>query len=676
MPNLRSRRWAYAYALVLLSFLTTAIIPTVALAGPMVQIVQPTQGQTVTGVIWIDVSYSTDTDAPIATLELYINDQLARRSNLASPEKAGTRSFQWDFSTAAASTHTISAKAIDTEGAAGMATIAVAVRRAEAVARPGTHDTIPPTINIYYPAHGAKVSDTVEIQAEARDDVGVEAVYFYIDGRLHKMIYNNPPYYAHWDTTRETDGNHVLEAVAVDAAGNEGKSAQVTVIVENHSMTRMELPDSSDSSLQPMAAAEMPIAAAPELIQPEATAPTPVVPATQAQSEIPAPPMLPEPPAIAAQPEILTAPGAEPTTVAVEPRSTASSAVAPATPAQVAVSSSSGLGGQFFALAPTAAGVSGDISSPRATSPARSTSRATHTMGHTVMPSQSVGPSAPAHGTLAVDRKNTETRPALALAAFSAATVDRAAVTAPYATDSLQVAYADTAAGTLAPRTSIPQVTALPQDALPAAAALDASIPELRLVTHVAPAATTPAQLLPQRTSGIGSAAYMQEIEPAISASEASSRPASGALALAPRTSAPTASRPAVPELAPAVAKSPVQDISIVFDGTVLDLRAAPETIDGIATGPLRELFERSDGVLYWFPATKEVRAIGDGVDLHLNIGDPTVQVNGVAQQMSLAPYIKQGRTMLPLQFIADMMDLSITYEPDTKQIVISSNSF
>ena len=168
----------------------------------------------------------------------------------------------------------------------------------------------------------------------------------------------------------------------------------------------------------------------------------------------------------------------------------------------------------------------------------------------------------------------------------------------------------------------------------------------------------------------------MQEIEPAISASEASSRPASGALALAPRTSAPTASRPAVPELAPAVAKSPVQDISIVFDGTVLDLRAAPETIDGIATGPLRELFERSDGVLYWFPATKEVRAIGDGVDLHLNIGDPTVQVNGVAQQMSLAPYIKQGRTMLPLQFIADMMDLSITYEPDTKQIVISSNSF
>ncbi len=672
MPNLRSRRWAYAYALVLLSFLTTAIIPTVALAGPIVQIVQPTQGQTVTGVIWIDVSYSTDTDAPIATLELYINDQLARRSNLASPEKAGTRSFQWDFSTAAASTHTISAKAIDTEGAAGMATIAVAVRRAEAMAHPGTHDTIPPTINIYYPAHGAKVSDTVEIQAEARDDVGVEAVYFYIDGRLHKMIYNNPPYYAHWDTSRETDGNHVLEAVAVDAAGNEGKSAQVTVIVENHSMTRMAAPD---NSLQPMAVAETPIAAAPELVQPEAAAPTPVVPATQAQSEIPAPPMLPEPPAIAAQPEILTAPGAEPTTVAAEPRSATSSAVAPATPAQVAVASSSGLGGQLIALAPTAADVSGDISSPRATSPARSTSRAAHTMGHTVMPSQSVGPSAPAHGTLAVDRKSTETRPALA--ELSAATVDRAAVTAPYATDSLQVAYADTASvGTLAPRTSIPQVSALPQDTLPAAAALDASIPELRLVTHVAPAATTPAQLLPQRTSGIGSDAYMREIGPAASESEASSRPASGALALAPRTSAPTASRPAVPELAPAVAKSPVQDISIVFDGTVLDLRAAPETINGIATGPLRELFERSDGVLYWFSATREVRAIGDGVDLHLSIGDPTVQVNGVAQQMSLAPYIKQGRTMLPLQFIADMMDLSITYEPDTKQIVISSNSF
>jgi hypothetical protein len=673
MPNLRSRCWAYTYTLVLLSFLTTAIIPTVALAGPMVQIVQPAQGQTVTGVIWIDVGYSTDTDAPIATLELYINDQLARRSNLASPEKAGTRSFQWDFSTAAASTHTISAKAIDTEGAAGMATITVTVRRAEAVTRPGSRDTIPPTINIYYPAHGAKVSDTVEIQAEARDDVGVEAVYFYIDGRLHKMIYNNPPYYAHWDTTRETDGNHVLEAVAVDAAGNEGKSAQVTVIVENHSMTRMPV---SDSSLQPMAAAETPIAAAPELVQPEAATPTPVVPATQAQSEIPAPPMLPEPPAIAAQPEVLAA-EVEPTTVAAEPRSTAPSAIAPVAPAQVAVSSSSGLGGQLIALAPTAAGVSGDISSPRATSPARTLPRVVHTVGATVAPGQPVVPSVPTHGTLAIVRDTAKTHPPLT--AVGDAAVSPMLATAADTTGDLQVAYAETGGrATLTPRTSTPQVTALPPAPQPAAATLDASIPELRLITHVAPTAATPPQLLPQRTSGTTTVTPLREVEPAVaeSSSELRPTPSASTIAMVPRTSMPAANRTAVPELAPAVAKSPVQDISIVFDGTVLNLRAAPETIDGIATGPLRELFERSDGVLYWFPATREVRAIGDGVDLHLSIGDPTVQVNGVAQQMSLAPYIKQGRTMLPLQFIADMMDLSITYEPDTKQIVISSNSF
>jgi hypothetical protein len=674
MPNLRSRRWAYAYALVLLSFLTTAIIPTVALAGPMVQIVQPTQGQTVTGVIWIDVSYSTDTDAPIATLELYINDQLARRSNLASPEKAGTRSFQWDFSTAAASTHTISAKAIDSEGAAGMATIAVAVRRAEAVARPGTRDTIPPTINIYYPAHGSKVSDAVEIQAEARDDVGVEAVYFYIDGRLHKMIYNNPPYYAHWDTTRETDGNHVLEAVAVDAAGNEGKSAQVTVIVENHSMTRMELPDSSDSSLQPMAAAEMPIAAAPELVQPEAAAPTPVVPATQAQSEIPAPPMLTEPPAIATQPEIVADPETEPATVAAGPHA-ASSTVTPVIAAQTAVASSSELGGQLIALAPTAVGVSGDVSSPRATSPARTLPRMVHTVGATIAPGQPVVSSVPTHGTLAIVRDAAKTHPPLT--AVGDAPVGVKAVTTPDNASSEQMAYAGTG-GTLAPRTSIPQarVVALPPTPLPAAAALDASIPELRLITHVAPAAVTPAALMPQRTTAAVTAEPIEQVAPSIAETDPTALATGSTIAMAPRTSAPAANRPAVPELAPAVAKSPVQDISIVFDGTVLDLRAAPETIDGIATGPLRELFERSDGVLYWFPATKEVRAIGDGVDMHLSIGDPTVQVNGVAQQMSLAPYIKQGRTMLPLQFIADMMDLSITYEPDTKQIVISSNSF
>jgi hypothetical protein len=47
-----------------------------------------------------------------------------------------------------------------------------------------------------------------------------------------------------------------------------------------------------------------------------------------------------------------------------------------------------------------------------------------------------------------------------------------------------------------------------------------------------------------------------------------------------------------------------------------------------------------------------------------------------MTRRVDLAPYVKRGRTMLPLQFIADTLDLTVTYNPGTQQIVVTSNDF
>jgi len=121
-----------------------------------------------------------------------------------------------------------------------------------------------------------------------------------------------------------------------------------------------------------------------------------------------------------------------------------------------------------------------------------------------------------------------------------------------------------------------------------------------------------------------------------------------------------------------AVAK--VRDIKIIFDGEVLTLRTAPETRRGLSLAPLREIFEHTDGVLYWFPVEKQVRAVNKSVDMKLSIGNPKVQVNGVTKVLEVAPYIKQGRTMIPLQFIAETLDVAITFDSQTGNILIASN--
>jgi len=70
----------------------------------------------------------------------------------------------------------------------------------------------------------------------------------------------------------------------------------------------------------------------------------------------------------------------------------------------------------------------------------------------------------------------------------------------------------------------------------------------------------------------------------------------------------------------------------------------------------------------------KRVRAVSKDVDLGIKIGDPKVRVNGESQQLVIAPYIKRGRTMVPLQFIADTLGVNITYDAKTAQIIITSN--
>ncbi|HEY3398015.1 MAG TPA: Ig-like domain-containing protein [Armatimonadota bacterium] len=145
-------------------------------------------------------------------------------------------------------------------------------------------------------------------------------------------------------------------------------------------------------------------------------------------------------------------------------------------------------------------------------------------------------------------------------------------------------------------------------------------------------------------------------------------------VAMAPR-SHPAAATTARTTSAP-VALAGIRNVQIVFNGDKLNLLTAPTALQGISMTPLREIFEHTDGVLYWYQAEQRVRAVNDNVDITLQVGSVQAQVNHKSEVLPLAPYVKQGRTMVPLQFIADALNVTITYNPDSGQIVITSNDF
>jgi hypothetical protein len=93
-------------------------------------------------------------------------------------------------------------------------------------------DTTAPAVSITAPVVG-DVSGSINVTANASDNVGVSGVQFLLDGANLGAEDVTAPYSVSWTTTTVANGNHTLTAKARDAAGNTTTSSGVTVNVNN-----------------------------------------------------------------------------------------------------------------------------------------------------------------------------------------------------------------------------------------------------------------------------------------------------------------------------------------------------------------------------------------------------------------------------------------------------------
>lgn len=94
-----------------------------------------------------------------------------------------------------------------------------------------TVDNLPPEISIPYPENGQifqyEFGQYITLQAKASDNIGLEAVVFYIDNR-EVIRQSQTPFAVPW---RMTSGDHTLRVEAIDLAGNTTE-ASIDFIVE------------------------------------------------------------------------------------------------------------------------------------------------------------------------------------------------------------------------------------------------------------------------------------------------------------------------------------------------------------------------------------------------------------------------------------------------------------
>jgi hypothetical protein len=104
----------------------------------------------------------------------------------------------------------------------------------------------------------------------------------------------------------------------------------------------------------------------------------------------------------------------------------------------------------------------------------------------------------------------------------------------------------------------------------------------------------------------------------------------------------------------------------------VLTMDVAPEIVDDRTFVPVRYL-AYSLGVaeqeIKWDHQTQTVTISRDNTTLNLKIGSDILTVNNEQQKMDVAPYIKQGRTMLPARWIAEPLGAKVIWDEINQQV-------
>ncbi len=184
---------------------------------PIVSIVSPSSGSSVSGIVNISVS-ATDNVA-VSQVSVNVDGSLLANSSTA------PYNFSWNTSGVASGTHTITATARDAAGNSSSVSTQVGINAAP------SGDVTAPIVSITSPAGGSSVTAgaTVSVGVSASDNVGVSSLGFTVDGTLKNTL-AVAPYNFSWNTTGVASGTHTLTATAKDAAGNTSSSSVLVTV--------------------------------------------------------------------------------------------------------------------------------------------------------------------------------------------------------------------------------------------------------------------------------------------------------------------------------------------------------------------------------------------------------------------------------------------------------------
>lgn len=115
-----------------------------------------------------------------------------------------------------------------------------------------------------------------------------------------------------------------------------------------------------------------------------------------------------------------------------------------------------------------------------------------------------------------------------------------------------------------------------------------------------------------------------------------------------------------------------IQQVSVLLNGKKLQFDVQPLVENGRTLVPLRKIAEALGCNIKWNAANKTILLVKGNTQVYLQVNSTVAKVNGKTKKLDVPPRITQGRTLLPLRFLAEALGLKVGYDKTSQTITIS----
>ena len=120
---------------------------------------------------------------------------------------------------------------------------------------------------------------------------------------------------------------------------------------------------------------------------------------------------------------------------------------------------------------------------------------------------------------------------------------------------------------------------------------------------------------------------------------------------------------------------SAASEISVTVDGKAVIFPDAKPFIDenGRTLIPVRFVTESLGATVEWNEVYQEVKIKKDNVNISIMINDKDIVVNGRIKTMDTKAIIKDGRTFVPIRYVAEELGATVGWDPNTRTVIITT---